>query len=168
MYEDARGGWRQQKEPTSKMKGNRKRRAGLASAVVAKASSRNADINLNSDLDSCVSETCMQLYSSESLISGFHPLGEAVQMEGYRHKLTESLVQVDCLGQFGCALEEWGTRNDGLVIEDFAGASDWRVKDVLEGDVLNCYDRDPEIEIFYMDWPQIAAMDEQAVDDWWS
>ena len=58
-------------------------------------------------------------------------------------------------------MEEWATRNDGTIIEDFTGANAWWDKELLDSDVLNCYDREADIESCYSGWPQITATDDQ-------
>ena len=94
--------------------------------------------------------------------------GSHVAQTVYWQKLLASFEQTGCVGQIGCAIGEWGTRKDGSFIEDFTGANAWWDKELPESDILSCYDREADIEKYYSDWPQIAAMDEQEGDDGWS
>ena len=103
----------------------------------------------------CGGDSCTQL-DAESLAAGSHTVQTV-----YWQKLLASLGQTDCLGHIGCAMEEWGTRNDGTFIEDFMGANAWWDKELLESDILNCYDREADIESYYSDWRQITATHDQ-------
>ena len=65
-------------------------------------------------------------------------------------------------------MEEWGTRNDRTFIEDLMGANACWDKEFLGSDVQNCYDREADLQKYYLDWPQITAMDEQEGNEAWS